>query len=521
MEKSHRNLVIILVILLGILLISSAWVEDDAYITLRVVDNFVHGYGLSWNVGEHVQVYTHPFWMFLLIAGYAISKHSFLTTIGVSIVIALLGIIIFFFKVARTASAAIAGFALLLFSKAFIDYSVSGLENPLTHLLLLLFLLLFLRTDEFTDRYVFYLALLAGLSTLNRMDTILFYLPALLYIIWKQRSFRNLQLVALGFTPFILWELFSLVYYGFLLPNTFYAKLNTGISITALLQQGLVYFKNSLLWDPLTLPVIGASLGFAFFKAEHKQKFIAAGVLIYLFYTLYIGGDYMSGRFFSAPYFICATLLVIALSSVNRSFSFMATIACIILGSLAPFPAILLPSQTATELAIQANESVDGITDEKAYYFQSASLIHWRPGIIYPTDKMVHRGLRFREENKSVSVEGTIGFIGFFGGPQLHIIDGYALGDALLARLPVTRPEKWRISHFSRQIPAGYYETVESGQNRIENPDLAKYYEKLHLVISGNLWTRERWQAIWELNTGQYNYLLEKYLVSSNLGLSK
>jgi arabinofuranosyltransferase len=129
MEKSHRNLVIILVILLGILLISSAWVEDDAYITLRVVDNFVHGYGLSWNVGEHVQVYTHPFWMFLLIAGYAISKHSFLTTIGVSIVIALLGIIIFFFKVARTASAAIAGFALLLFSKAFIDYALAVISS--------------------------------------------------------------------------------------------------------------------------------------------------------------------------------------------------------------------------------------------------------------------------------------------------------------------------------------------------------------------------------------------------------
>jgi len=47
MEKTRRNMVIFLVILLGILLISSAWVEDDVYITMRVADNFIHGYGLS------------------------------------------------------------------------------------------------------------------------------------------------------------------------------------------------------------------------------------------------------------------------------------------------------------------------------------------------------------------------------------------------------------------------------------------------------------------------------------------
>ena len=35
----------------------------DALITFRVIDNFVHGYGLRWNIAERVQAYTNPLWM--------------------------------------------------------------------------------------------------------------------------------------------------------------------------------------------------------------------------------------------------------------------------------------------------------------------------------------------------------------------------------------------------------------------------------------------------------------------------
>ena len=41
-----------------VVLVRSAWVSEDAYITLRTVDNFVNGYGLRWNVSERVQTYT-------------------------------------------------------------------------------------------------------------------------------------------------------------------------------------------------------------------------------------------------------------------------------------------------------------------------------------------------------------------------------------------------------------------------------------------------------------------------------
>ena len=43
-----------------------AWLGDDAFITLRSVENWVTGNGMRWNADERVQTFTHPLWMMLL-----------------------------------------------------------------------------------------------------------------------------------------------------------------------------------------------------------------------------------------------------------------------------------------------------------------------------------------------------------------------------------------------------------------------------------------------------------------------
>lgn len=43
-----------------------AWHCDDAFITLRVLDNLVRGEGLRWNALERVQVFTSPLHTLLL-----------------------------------------------------------------------------------------------------------------------------------------------------------------------------------------------------------------------------------------------------------------------------------------------------------------------------------------------------------------------------------------------------------------------------------------------------------------------
>ena len=57
--------------------------------------------------------------------------------------------------------------------------------------------------------------------------------------------------------PAAAWLLFATIYYGFPLPNTYYAKVATGIPSSLLYRQGLAYLFNSLAHDPVTLTSIG------------------------------------------------------------------------------------------------------------------------------------------------------------------------------------------------------------------------------------------------------------------------
>ena len=63
MSLSKRAPIYALLTLIAFVLVNTAWLSEDIYITLRVVDNFVNGYGLTWNVAERVQAYTHPLWL--------------------------------------------------------------------------------------------------------------------------------------------------------------------------------------------------------------------------------------------------------------------------------------------------------------------------------------------------------------------------------------------------------------------------------------------------------------------------
>ena len=68
-----RFLRIVLLVFYAVILLRTAWLSDDGFITFRTIDNFIHGYGLRWNVAERVQTYTHPLWMLLLIIPHALN----------------------------------------------------------------------------------------------------------------------------------------------------------------------------------------------------------------------------------------------------------------------------------------------------------------------------------------------------------------------------------------------------------------------------------------------------------------
>ncbi|MBU1628318.1 hypothetical protein KKB18_13195, partial [bacterium] len=290
-------------------LLRTAWLSDDAYITFRTVDNFVNGWGLRWNVDERVQVYTHPFWMFALSACYFFTHEIYYTSLFLSIAITLTSVVLLAFKIARSFASALIAIIILICSKAFIDFSTSGLENPLTNLLFATFFTVFL-TLETNQKRFYFLCLLAALSAFNRMDTILFYIPVLIYEFRKlHKHKKSLVTLLFGFSPFIIWELFSLFYYGFLFPNTAYAKLSTGIESSKLVKHGFLYLLDSTNNDPITVLAIISAILITCIKKENKNIPIILGIILYLIYVVKIGGDFMSGRYMNALLFSAVALI--------------------------------------------------------------------------------------------------------------------------------------------------------------------------------------------------------------------
>ena len=527
-----------------LLFLRTAWVGDDVYITLRTVDNFVNGYGLTWNAAERVQSFTHPLWMFLLTAIYLPTRDAYFAALFASFLASFLT----FWLVARRDGFAWLGVAVLLFSKAFADYSASGLENPATHLLLVLFFIYFIekrsakspdfafgskpfQSLETLESDLVRLSFLAALLALNRLDAILFVLPALVHLLlppslrggWFSRRSNpradeeiasqkplamTIRQMLLGFLPLIFWEAFSLFYYGFPFPNTFYAKLGAGIPQNELLMQGLVYFFDSFQRDPLTLTVIFAGIILALWRGQIRERLLALGSLLYLGYVLSIGGDFMSGRFFTASLVVSALLLIHLLRDLAPRWKYAAIGAVIVLGLFAAPPNFILD---LNQPRFTDRDLVTGINDERAYYYPISGLMNYRPGrdIPFSGEGWVEHGKALRASGKSVVDEKNVGFIGYFAGPRVHIVDLYALCDPLLARLPSQSPGKWRIGHFERTVPEGYVQTLRTGVNQIADPNLATYYDALALITRGPLFSRERLLAIWKMNTGQFDYLLE------------
>ena len=83
--------------------------------------------------------------------------------------------------------------------------------------------------------------------------------------------------------PASLWELFSLYYYGFPFPNTYYAKQYTGIPLEIYIRQGLNYITSFLLFDPFAMFMLILSL-FLFF---YKKNFLAINIGIILIFNFY------------------------------------------------------------------------------------------------------------------------------------------------------------------------------------------------------------------------------------------
>jgi arabinofuranosyltransferase len=494
--------------LVGVQVVRFGWLSDDAWITFRTADNLVHGYGLTWNVTERVQAFTNPLFLFLMTGVYALTREVVLSVILLGAALSLAAATLVGWRLARSAAAGAFALAILACSRTFIDYSTSGLENPLAHLLLAVFLVCWLARSG--------PLLLAGVTALmmvNRMDSVLLVAPALAWELG--RSWRRWLAAAAGLAPLWGWMLFALVYYGSPFPNTAYAKLNNGIAAGELIRQGLDYVRVSAIYDPVAALALVAGLVLGA-RRDARTLPLVVGIVVHAAYVVKIGGDFMAGRFLSAP--LVVAVVLIGRAELPWRHARLAALVLVAALGLAGARAPLRPGATHPAIQNRLRDCVIAakIADERACWYQTASLASPAPLAAQPTGFWRDIGNALRTEaarthRRVVSARSNIGVVGFYAGPDVHIIDPYALADPLLARLPAVDDGSWGIGHFTRVLPEGYEQAVVEGADRLADPALADLYRDVVLVTRGPIWSRARWAAIGRLLRGGDRFDVERY----------
>ncbi len=502
-QREHRTATaVFLAVVFVTLVLWHAWLGDDAFVTFRTVDNFVRGHGLRWNVAERVQGFTHPLWALLLCAAQLVTREIFYTVYAVSALIAFATVGVLASRIALTSAHAVVAVFALSLSRAVIEYSTSGLENVLTHGLLIGFAWVYFSGPIDRPRFR-RLMWITGALLLNRMDAVWLVIAPAMYsgVLAYRAQVTPRQLmrdVIVGTSPFALWLLFSLVYFGFPFPNTAYAKLNTGISAAESWHQGFFYALSLLNTDPASVLCLTSAIALSARRSTPVlDRMWLLGALLYSVYAMRVGGDFMQGRFFSAPVMIAAVTIARAalpLHTVSMQLACLGSLALIVVGVEYPPP---VPN------------SVRGVSNERGHYFKETSLVSARRVADPPDHPWARQGAKAAADNRGPVVRNVIGLFGWKAGPSLHIVDMFALTDPLLARIPAKRDVQWRVGHFERVIPKGYLDTIRTGEPRMRDKALGRYYAALHTVIAGPIWSWERWVRIWQLNTGALDHLID------------
>jgi arabinofuranosyltransferase len=496
MNKSHSFLWPALLAAAAMLL-GMAWVGDDAFITLRVIDNFVNGHGLRYNVIERVQVFTHPLWLMLLAPFYAATREPLLTTMLASVMVSLGAL---WLLAARVAARIEYGSLLVLAAAAsytLSSFATSGLELPLSYFLLALFVWRARAKSAWIPAGVF------GLLLLNRLDLAVLLGPAMAYLLFRAQGSERVKAALAAGLPALAWMGFSTVYYGSPLPNTAYAKLGTGLDSGTLIARGLEYTKDFALTDPFLALIIVAGV-FNAWRARATMT-LGAGIVLYVAYIIAIGGDFMSGRFFAAPGFLALCLL--AQTTPQWLPNRWKLAGALGMGVLAVLLVARMLEQPVNSLMIAQN----GIIDERRFYWPDTGLVPllkgWMATKTLPTPTDGQRGMELKAEAERrgqpiVVASGAVGMRGYYGGPSVHILDEYALTDAFLARLPAVYGA--RVGHYARLLPPGYGETVLGASPTTENAALRPLLDDVTLATRAPLWDAQRWGAIGRLFAGRY-----------------
>lgn len=302
------------------------FIQDDAFTSLRYVQNFVDGNGLVFNIGERVEGYTNFLWVLLLSAvsflAHALNLNLPLVAQVLSTLFGVLLLVSTYLLakkiIAKNYSGsiissllALSAPAMVLFTTPFIYWSVSGMETPLFVSLTLLSVYYFIDYEEQGKRNAF--VIVSVLNSFLRPEGMFFFILLMSFKLIKNffsaEEFKLSKKIKLSFdssikksliiyaVPVIAYIIFRLLYYGYPFPNTFYAKTEF---TTQFLTRGWNYYINFLeeylLFGLFYVPVL---IQLMRSKTNAKENILIGFALVYTITIIVIGGDVLPvNRFF-------------------------------------------------------------------------------------------------------------------------------------------------------------------------------------------------------------------------------
>jgi arabinofuranosyltransferase len=458
-------LLALIAILAAVIVWPYAWMSEDSFITLRYVANTLAGHGPVFNVGERVQGYTHPLWFILLVLGSAVSSDPIHVATALSLTfttltVSVLGAVLWSrSKDPLIAIALVVVYLLVSFaSDAWVSFQTAGLENALSHLLLILFIA---AASSSTARQLRWLPLIASLLAMTRPDFSLLVAPAIVLLLLGVRGRPGaIRPIALGALPLLAWMVFAFSYYGTIKANTATAKVGTLPSLQDEIIAGLHYVSDWTVHEPgAALAALGMLIVGMLAAQNSAQRAVGIGIACYLLFIVSVGGDFMRGRLlmpvYNASFFLgltaCADILRTRGNPRSMVFGLLAGASLVIL--VAGLPPLRQDS-------VETNDS--GISPERLFYPGYAISSYHAKGRIenpYMDLNLAGEMQVFADKCGRYAIhDRNPGTIGYLTGPQVDFIDTLGLTDAYIASLPQDRliTAHPRIGHPDKSIPVAY-----------------------------------------------------------------
>ena len=505
-----------------LIVIALAWQSDDAYHGYVMSRHLAEGQGLVYNIGERSTASTCPLFTLVIALAYFVTREMYFTSLAVCTLLSVAAYVILVYKLCRTKEQVVISFITLSGSQAFISYTTSGLENSLLFFLSALFLLTLRNKERFDGKSMLILALLISLLAMARMDSVLIFVPVIVWIyLFKRENVSFIKAVSigiLGLLPFILWELFTCFYFGFPFPNPAYVKLGTAIAMKEYIKRGILYTVYTGLDDIVVIVIPAAAVLFSLFSRKLKYILVSSGILIYVVYIIRIGGDFMMGRHFTNLFFVSVCLFMMMMNDpatdakklpvIRNAFYITAFVSVIFAATF---------GRTVGSQYLSGHKFSSQISDEREYYFGTTGLYNNVLSLIRTGELCIPEtwnndatdDLRSEGLNGGI-IDNAAGILVYYN-PDLYLNDTYALGDPFLSKLPAEYNENWRVGHLKREVPHGYRASIWYDENRVKDDDLNEFYDKIRLITRGDLLAEGRIQTIIDMNLGKYQYLIDNY----------